>query len=288
MATHYGIKKGNSTKLGNTQANAAKSALAIKLNNPSATDGVYWIDLPTVGPTQIYCLMDSAWDGGGWMMMMKGTATGTTFEYDASYWTTNNTLNPSDTTRNNADAKFNTYNYYPAKDFLAVFPDITTGTGGSITGRGVWTWLDNNFYESGQRIVPLTFFGTPVRNFSGTYGGSGYFRQDAKTFSGWASGIWSSQTDIRFYGYNYICNASWSTPGTVDIRTRWGFGWNENGDGLFPSVNSYAIGTNDVAAGIGISAPSWTAYKATAADKVMCCTDTLGLSRSMRMEMYCR
>lgn len=286
MATHYGIKKGNSTKLGTTQATAAKSALAIKLNNPSATDGVYWIDLPTAGPTQIYCLMDSAWNGGGWMMMMKAT-TGTTFGYAANYWSTNNTLNPSDNTRNNADAKFNTYNYYPAKDFLAVFPDITTGSGGSITGRGAWTWLQNNFYEGGQRIVPLTFFGNETVNFTGTISGKGYFIQDSKTFSGYDAAIWSNQVDIRFYGFNYTPYQG-AYPSNAELKVRWGFGYNENGEGIFPGVTSGAPGSNDLTGGIGLGNSTVGGLaNLSAGDKYGCCGVT-GLNRSMRMEMYCR
>ena len=65
------------------------------------TDGVYWINLPTIGPTQVYCILNPIYDGGGWMMAMKAT-TGTTFNYNSNYWTTANTLNPTDTTRNNS------------------------------------------------------------------------------------------------------------------------------------------------------------------------------------------
>ena len=118
---------------GSSSDKAAPSAIAIKIANPSAADGVYWINLPTVGPTQTYCIMNSDYDGGGWMMMMKAT-TGTTFQYTANYWTTANTLNPTDVTQNNADAKFNIMNYFPAKDMLARWPDITTSTGGSMVG----------------------------------------------------------------------------------------------------------------------------------------------------------
>jgi hypothetical protein len=285
MGTHYGVKTGNSTKLGATEATAAKSALSIKLNNPSATDGVYWIDLPTVGPTQIYCLMDSAWNGGGWMMMMKAT-TDTTWQYSSTYWSAVNTLNPTDTTRNNANAKYQTMNYYPAKDMLAVFPDITTGTGGSITGRGAWTWLQNNFY-AGVKIVPITFFGavgSETRNAVSAPGGSGYYIQDAKTFSGWASGIWSSQTDIRFYGFNYVCNPAFG----LVAKARWGFGWNENAEGLFPSKPSVPyLGSNDVAGGIGLD-PAFGTITYAVGDRINCCQDTTGLNRGMRAEIYIR
>jgi len=129
MAIRYGASAYKND--GSSSANAAPSATAIKIANPGALNGVYWINLPNVGPTQIYCLMDNVYNGGGWMMAMKAT-TGTTFNYDANYWTSSNNLNPSAYNRNNGDAKFDTMNYFPAKDMMAIWPDITTGTGGSI------------------------------------------------------------------------------------------------------------------------------------------------------------
>ena len=120
---------------GSTSERAAPSALYIKNLTATNTNGVYWINLPVVGATQVYCIMDTAVDGGGWMMAMKATR-GTTFPYDSGYWTAVNTLNPTDTTRNDGDAKFNTMNYFPSKDLLALWPDIPSeyggGTGGSL------------------------------------------------------------------------------------------------------------------------------------------------------------
>ena len=53
---------------GSTSAKAASSARYIKNLTGTTTNGVYWINLPTAGPTQTYCIMDPAYDGGGWMM----------------------------------------------------------------------------------------------------------------------------------------------------------------------------------------------------------------------------
>ena len=74
--------------------------------------------------------------------MMKAT-TGTTFQYSSSYWTSINTLNPSDYTRNKSDAKFNTMNYYAAKDIMALWPDIGTSGGSMTLGSpyNCWSWL---------------------------------------------------------------------------------------------------------------------------------------------------
>lgn len=244
---------------GLTSATAAPSAAYIKQATGTNTNGVYWINLPTVGPTEIYCIMDSAYDGGGWMMAMKATR-GTTFSYSASYWTTNNTLNPTQNNQNDGDAKFNTFNYFQGKDLLARWPDI--GAGGSITGLNNWIWLQKNYPQtiSAQTSTMLNLFNTANRTFI----------KDAKTFDGWASGTFSSQTDIRFYGFNW----------TDNMNCRWGFGWNENGGGLYPNG---VTGSDDVSGGIGMSAQSYSA-----GDYISCCQDTTGINRSARVEVYVR
>lgn len=253
------LRMGANPPPGSSYQTAASSALDIKNATGTEADGVYWINLPTVGPTQTYCIMNSAYNGGGWMMAMKAT-TGTTFQYSSTHWTTATTLNPTATNQSNGDAKFNTMNYFLAKDMLAVWPDITTGTGGSITGLGKWIWLQNNFF-GGNRTTMISLFSTQNR----------YFIQDAKTYSGWASGIFSSQTDIRFYGYNW----------TDNVNMRWGFGWNENGGGLYPNG---VTGSDDVSGGIGMG--GFGNYSA--GDYISCCQDTTGINRSARVEVYIR
>lgn len=246
------------------------------------TDGVYSLNLPTVGLTNVYCLLDPKWDGGGWMMAMKAAATGTTFNYSANYWTTDNTLNPTETNQNAGDAKFEVMNKFQAKDIMARWPDISTN-GGSIPSTGTWTWMENNF-NGGTRQTLIGFFTSPSNRTytSPTFGGSGYFIKDAKTFSGWQSGVFSSQTDIRFYGFNYVPNPGYG----VNAKVRWGFGWNENSEGLFPGNNvaSY-MGSNDVSGGIGMDS-SFGSYSA--GDKISCCQDTTGINRQARVEIYVR
>jgi len=239
---------------------AGTSAEQIKKDTGNNVDGVYWINLPTSGPTETYCLMDTKWDGGGWMMAMKATR-GTTFNYDANYWSTDNQLNPTFLNRSDQDSKFDVMNKFSAKDMLAVFPDIGAGGSFTVSGDG-HIWLQNNFY-GGTRITPISFWSSVDR----------YFIMDANDFSG--IGNFSRQTDVRFYGFNFRNNGGWG-------RTRWGFGWNENGGGLFPNGN---MDSDDVSGGIGMTGHFGSF---SAGDRINCCQNVTGINRSARVEIYIR
>lgn len=260
---------------GSSSVRAAPSAQYIKNLTGTNTDGVYWINLPVVGPTQIYCLMNSAVNGGGWMMMMKATR-GATFQYSSSHWTTVSTLNSSDNTRNDADAKFNTMNYFPAKDLLALFPDVASNYGSSSTGGSInllssynnWCWLQNNF-NNGIRITPINFWNSVSRLFLG----------DATNFAGRGT-VFSTQPDVRFYGFNFYNDG---TVGSTKLYSRWGFGWNENGGGLYPSGN---MQSDDVSGGIGVSSDRLGNYSA--GDIIACCSSYAGINRTARVEIYVR
>ena len=261
---------------------AATSAAQILSDYPSSTDGVYWIDLPTVGPTEIYCLMDTNYDGGGWMLAMKATR-GTTFNYSANYWTTNNTLNPTATNLNDGDAKYNTMNYFAATDLLATWPDlgVSGSNSGSISGRSKWNWHENDF-NGGTAQTLISFFTSPSGlTSSGNRAGTGYYIKDAATFAGRATGgttKFSSQTDIRFYGFNYV--SFQGTNYAHNAKVRWGFGWNENGEGLFPAEGgtSQYHGSNDVSGGIGMDS---TYDNYSAGDHINCCSNSTGVNLSL-------
>lgn len=263
------------------------SAAELLANIPSSTNGVY-----TINGNPTYCIMDSSVNGGGWMLAMKAT-TGTTFNFNADYWTTSNTLNPSETNRNDGDAKFHIMNTFAAKDIMAIWPDITTNGGG--LGSNVfncWTWLENNFY-SGSRISLINFFSTAGTfntgdaSTAGNYGG--YFKGLATSSPNWADGIFSTQTDINFYGFNFK-NYPNSTYGNGTAKVRWGFGWNENGEGNYTNPASLTIGgsvagSDDVSGGIGMDS-GFGNYSA--GDKISCCNNRTGINRSARVEIYIR
>lgn len=262
MGTNYGPRALPGISDGLSAATPAMSALSIKASNPSATDGVYWIKLPVVGATQIYCLMDSKWDGGGWMMAMKAASTGATFIYSANYWTTDNTLNPTQYNQNDGDAKFETMNKYAARDIMARWPDITSNSG-QIPNTGNWTWLRRDF-NSSNRTTLINFFNTAPKTAITTG------VTNTKNSGAWGSGIFSSQAGFGFYGFNYT---------SVYANVRWGFGWNNEAD----------EGSNDVTGGIGLSGISWSGTGIfSAGDNIGCCQDTTGINRQARVEVYVR
>jgi hypothetical protein len=204
--------------------------------------------------------MDSTMDGGGWTMAMKAPRNSVTFYYSSNYWTSSNTLNVGNTgnvTTDATNAKFNTFNHMSATSLLAVFPDAGTN-GGSITGANYgWTWKQT---VPGGAKTPLEIFSGANEQFIG----------DALNYSGFNSSIWTTQTDIRFYGFNWNDN----------LKARWGFGWNENGGGLWPNgIRS----SDDASGGLGLSVNNFSA-----GDVDVCCTSSRGLNRSMSFEMYVR
>jgi len=251
---------------GLTTLNPGKNALDIKNNSGVTTDGNYYIMCNTT-PTLIYCLMDNKYDGGGWMMIMKAT-TSSTFNYEANYWTTANTLNSTDLTRNNADAKYESFNSTPIKDVLGIWPLADFGyTGGSFTVTDGWVWLVNNWYNNGGYVKAIDGFQRPRdANPSNPY-----------SFAGMKTGVFSTQSPAYrhvFGGHSHIGNNNWGT-------VRWGFVWNENGGSDFNSCDAWN--------GIGVSR-AFGAFANTgksAGDNYGCC-GSVGYNRAMRIELYGR
>ena len=239
------------------------SCLEIKNSTGTNTNGTYTIALNVAGSivdTQVYCLMDSAMSGGGWTLTMKAPIYSTSFSYSSNYWTSANTLNTSNVgnvTTDATNAKFNTFNYLSGTEMLAVYPDAGIN-GGSVTGHTYgWTWKQT--IPSGPK-TPLEIFSNSAEQFI----------SDALNFGGYDTRVWTRQSDIRFYGFNY----------NGRYQSRWGFGWNENGGGLWPNGVG---GTDDATGGIGLS---WGYYSA--GDGSFCCTLSTGLNRSMSFETYIR
>ena len=247
-----------------------ESAKIIKDLTNTNKDGIYYILVNGIS-TPIHCLMNDCYDGGGWMMLMKGTR-GNAFQYDANYWTAENTLNAGDTTRSDADAKYNTFNYSTVKDVLAIWPDIPSTSytnvygqnGGSIFVSDGWTWMVNNWNET-TRTTPLTGFNTaraPHKNSGSiyqTYGINNPFRYNG--FGNWCS----NQPGAYLHAFSEGSNK----------KIRWGF--------LFNNETTEYV-SSDVLVGIGMGG-SGTSYSA--GDLFECC-GTSGINRSARFELYGR
>jgi len=297
-------------------------------NLPKLGDNYYWITLPNIGDKYIYCIMDTKYAGGGWMLAMRGVKGSKNFNFYSNYWTTYNTYksdyndiikaitnngNPVDlsissignliynnydnnqTEINRLDAKFDTFNRYPASEWMAIFyhkQDISDGRpiyykGGdkfdnlSYENSRGWIWKETNVnIRKNQLIPPVELFihrGKFERNNSHVNLTSKYNKETAKALDKFNSRpdgfpqLWSSQGAYNFYGINYEIPSHGSSKSNV----RWGFAWNENPG----NVND----SNDVYGGIGTGYNNYSA-----GDFIDCCQDITGANSSIAFEWYVR
>jgi uncharacterized delta-60 repeat protein len=168
---------------GTSQTDAALSAQAILLANPTAPSGVYWID-PNGGSTfdayQVYTDMTSS--GGGWTQAIRANGNSSNFAYDSSLWTTSGLLNAASPGTLSTEHKNNAYNNLP---FNQLMLNLTTGNNSSnvianssgvsmfqvfqgdqfrATEVGQFTWLNtipgaqlqNGYYAEGLNVKGLS------------------------------------------------------------------------------------------------------------------------------------
>lgn len=197
------------SSIGTNQAYPGESAKVIKEISQTNIDGIYYINVNGVS-TATYCLMNDIYDGGGWMMLMKATRGGT-FQYSANYWTTANTLNPGETNRNDGDAKFDTFNYTPIKDVLAIWPDISSTAytnvygknGGSLLLDDGWTWKIDNWYDVTLPPYGLTANGQTLNDITYTVS------------SGTAFGVSGQRENWRAFNYLLTDGEEWHSLGGI-------------------------------------------------------------------------
>ena len=299
----------------------------LKLNNPDITiekpkDGYYWINLNVVGPKYIYCIMDENFYGGGWMLAMRAVSNSKTFRYRSEHWTNNTTLKSSydeikttlsykvsnydsslfktssigtsifSDAANIYDAKFDTFNYFPAKNWMAIFYNKnineTTITGGDLPNneRG-WVWNENDINYNGKVCTPLQIYQNLDKSVRG-----GNFNQninliknneDPRNLNKFKNNgkkqIWSSQNGAKWYGINFDYATWWDWRGS---SVRWGFTWNNEGN----------FESNDVHGGIGVDYDtaqgghrnSNNGYSC--GDFIWCCHYDAGLNKTMPFEWF--
>ncbi len=97
--------------------------------------------------------------------------------------------------------------------------------------------------------------------------------------------MFSTQTSVRFYGFNY--NNAAFVSAESQTKTRWGFAWNENNDPykLFGEAGLNEV-SPDVSGGIGVKSGHLGSYSA--GDYVGCCDNYRGINRTARVEVYVR
>jgi len=270
---------------------------------PDFKDGYYWINIRNVGTKFIYCIMDEDYWGGGWMLAMRSVYGSKNFSYDSEHFKSATTLNasskdiesiiPEDWRKdpesielrkssigddiykisnidpNKYDAKFDTFNYSKAVEWMAIFYIKHPVTQEKIIGgdllapknkRG-WVWREKNVQlketKNSETVdKPLSILELfnyldnqanteKERDLTKIYNQYGYAqniggkfinaRGNTNTFN---NQIFSSQpvgNDKRsFYGINYHSQQPLS-------HMRWGFNFNDNNDDA----------TNDAFGGIG-------------------------------------
>jgi len=164
---------------------------------PVYKDGYYWISIPDVGSSYIYCIMDTNYFGGGWMLAMRSVYGSRNFYYDSPHFKSETTLNDNVNYINNNfkdilkneeqlaissigdliykkepdapnkyDAKFHTFNKSRATEWMAIFYVINPETKEKIIGgdlkaphnkRG-WIWKENNVDIDGEYFSALNLF----------------------------------------------------------------------------------------------------------------------------------
>lgn len=245
-------------KDGSSSAQAAPSAEAIVALNPSATNGVYWINLPTAGATQVYCNMtysDSRW-GRGWMLAGKVLGSSTVFNILSTNWQNVTTFGTA-TTINDAtaqDMKNNVWNYYPCNVIGMSYQNGTiTSTNWftfshrlTITMNAIFNW-DNEangfiqFLEQGEG-QNWTYGATPLSYSTalgyGNIGGSPYGGVGLNAFM-------ASGTAGRRYNATTVPQ---NTGGYSGVRLGY-LGDNSYGGNVWPGQVG---GPDDFALGIGI------------------------------------
>ncbi len=212
--------------LGASATSAAASAIAIKNATGTTTDGWYWINLPTVGATRVYCDMNT--NGGGWMLAAKVYSNNTQFNgYDSADWTSTTIFNETQEPTYGGHIKTNVFVYY-AQTAVRM-------CAGSVS---------NNLYETGW-----SSYGSLKDIFS-----SGTNRASQNSRATWIT--WNQAGGINYsFGSQPNCNAAGANQ-NYSYKVRLGVSMNNEGDcssndsflgfgGTGSSPGSYGFGSSD-------------------------------------------
>jgi hypothetical protein len=289
-----------SLKDGKSQSTAGRSAYHIKLATCTNDNGVYWILKDNGDAIQIYCIMDSACFGGGWMLAMKGSKTTVLFGFESVHWKTDTVVNNNDfnivndASNNLIDSKYEIFNYFKVSQCLAIFDSNDTNGAINLPNYG-WAWLESSFYDGQRKLSLKEFYANDYAKF--VYYSSGghdfvasfnsrnapqkydynFVRQlDINRYNQtventiYPGNVWARQDQFKAYGFNIKPLNPYGWRGTA---VRWGGTFNENPGGV-PD-------TNDVGGGIGLGV-GWNA-----GNYIGCCQSEKGVgSKQMCFRWY--
>ena len=286
--------------------NPGTSAMDIKRETGTNTDGVYWIHISDeIGVKPVYCIMNSACHGGGWMLAMKGARNRTTFMYGSHHWTTDSILNENFLRRNDGntdeDAKYPVFNGSKINDCLAIFNSADVRGNSNIPGYG-YGWFEPNIIKVRQSLLEyfksdscyINYFGDKDADFSHfnrceianrdkyRYTDNSQKNNARNSFiadhitNKYKEGIWSNQKEFMAYGLNIRPRTWWGHS------VRWGGTFNENPGTTNHGYWWHGDGSNDVSGGIGVN--HWYSC----GDVIGCCEASRGTVAAMRFEWYVR
>ena len=139
--------------------------------NPSSTDGVYWIDPQGSGSYEAYCNMNA--NGGGWTLLLKTTGISNThFYYSDPLWQNNTLLNQSSVDTSNQNAKLQPfidldieelYGCFPSQNGHCIYADLGAAqTAKDLFSAGmvqIGSGFNNQMYSGWSHQYNCAFFG---------------------------------------------------------------------------------------------------------------------------------
>ena len=218
--------------LGSSALNPATSAIEL-VNQGITTDGVYWIKASPTAPTQqVYCILDPAFDGGGWMIIANNPAT---------IYMPNSSHIPRPTAYPSYVGSSGANSYTPQNHFSINAQDMP------FTKFYHVIMADNTSFNLAGKCIG--YVGHHL-NISRTIPSTQYWAIDAVGTSMTRGNL------VNWPGFGnkrcYQLGAYYAYGNTVGASGRWGFGCVPTGNG------SGGVGSNGVATDINSNNTYWT------------------------------
>lgn len=226
---------------GLTPQTAAISAQKIKEDTATNTNGIYWINISGT-PVQVYCMMDSSFSGGGWMLCMRGQGT-QQYGYGNSAWTDSTEYSASELLSNTHGTFAKNIIFFGYTGSSRIIIDAGGFSGNSADGQ--------------YRQMEFVFNGTNSPN--GLMFSTSNYLSSGPTYSTWRSTFGHDRTSSPFFQrYGSGANSAYGNRSLVGCGQPMMFGFQAN-DG--PNDVNSGMGTNSNYCGgggnYGFAGGSW-------------------------------